>query len=29
MVIELDGLSADDVRRRYPEVYQHVLVDEI
>jgi hypothetical protein len=25
MVIDLDGLSADDVRGRYPEVYQHLL----
>lgn len=26
MVIDLDGLTEDDVRRRYPEVYQHVLL---
>jgi len=26
MVIDLDGLSADEVRTRYPEVYQHLLV---
>ncbi|MGV3580388.1 class I SAM-dependent DNA methyltransferase [Brevundimonas sp.] len=25
MVIDLDGLSADEVRRTYPEVYQHLL----
>jgi hypothetical protein len=25
MVIDLDGLSSDDVRQRFPEVYQHVL----
>jgi hypothetical protein len=25
MVIDLFGLEADDVRRRFPEVYQHVL----
>ncbi|MGH6796714.1 MAG: class I SAM-dependent DNA methyltransferase, partial [Methylocella sp.] len=25
MVIDLFGLSADEVRRRFPEVYQHVL----
>jgi hypothetical protein len=25
MVIDLFGLKADDVRRRYPEVYQHVI----
>ncbi len=25
MVIDLFGLEADDVRKRYPEVYQHVL----
>jgi hypothetical protein len=27
MVIDLDGLSADDVRTRFPKVYQHVLVN--
>ncbi|NVN86909.1 MAG: class I SAM-dependent DNA methyltransferase [Rhodopseudomonas sp.] len=26
MVIDLDGLSIDDVRTKFPEVYQHVLV---
>jgi hypothetical protein len=26
MVIDLDGLTVDDVRRRFPEVYQHLLV---
>jgi hypothetical protein len=25
-VIDLDGLEIDDVRKRYPEVYQHLLV---
>ena len=25
MVIDLEGLSADEVRRTYPEVYQHLL----
>lgn len=25
MAIDLDGLSADEVRTRYPEVYQHLL----
>ena len=25
MVIDLDGLSSEDVRTRYPEVYQHLL----
>lgn len=25
MVIDLFGLTADDVRRRFPEVYQHIL----
>jgi len=25
MVIDLDGLQSDEVRRRYPEVYQHIL----
>jgi hypothetical protein len=25
MVIDLDGLSAEEVRRKYPEVYQHLL----
>ena len=25
MVIDLDGLSADEVRRTFPEVYQHLL----
>ena len=25
MVIDLFGLHPDDIRRRYPEVYQHVL----
>ncbi|MGV9006445.1 MAG: DNA methyltransferase [Brevundimonas sp.] len=25
MVIDLDGLSAEEVRRTYPEVYQHLL----
>lgn len=26
MVIDLDGLDSEDVRRNYPEVYQHLLV---
>jgi hypothetical protein len=26
MVIDLDGLSSNEVRERYPEVYQHLLV---
>jgi hypothetical protein len=26
MVIDLDGLTEDDVRRRFPAVYQHVLL---
>ena len=26
MVIDLDGLAIDEVRRRYPEVYQHLYV---
>jgi hypothetical protein len=26
MVIDLDGLTAGDVRQRFPEVYQHLLV---
>src|SRR5579875_776717 len=26
MVIDLDGLSIEDVRQRFPEVYQHLLV---
>jgi SAM-dependent methyltransferase len=25
MVIDLDGLDADEVRKRFPEIYQHVL----
>lgn len=25
MVIDLDGLSAEDVRRKFPEIYQHLL----
>ena len=25
MVIDLFGLDADEVRQRFPEVYQHVL----
>ncbi|MBB6306003.1 class I SAM-dependent DNA methyltransferase [Xanthobacter tagetidis] len=27
MVIDLDGLGIDDVRRKYPAVYQHVLLN--
>jgi hypothetical protein len=26
MVIDLDGLGSEDVRNRYPEVYQHLLI---
>jgi hypothetical protein len=26
MVIDLDGLEIDEVRQKYPEIYQHVLV---
>ena len=26
MVIDLDGLSEEEVRRRYPDIYQHVLL---
>jgi hypothetical protein len=26
MVIDLDGLESEDIRRRFPEVYQHLLV---
>jgi hypothetical protein len=26
MVIDLDGLQIDEVRQKYPEIYQHVLV---
>jgi len=27
MIIDIDGLDIEDVRRRFPAVYQHVLTN--